>query len=163
MNLFAGLLALFGYHAAPAPQPAPMPPVIYEVRSFVVTDEKSVFATIQSTYTVPARVRTGGTIVSLAVRQGDYVTRGQIIANIGDPKLTEQLLCSPGRRRTGRRWRKLRRTMTARNTWLAHRPQHVRPVPHPTPQLATSRCARPNGARDGVTSSACLALSKAPL
>lgn len=90
MNLFAGLLALFGYHAAPAPQPAPMPPVTYEVRSFVVTDEKSVFATIQSTYTVPARVRTGGTIVSLAVRQGDYVTRGQIIANIGDPKLTLQ-------------------------------------------------------------------------
>lgn len=90
MNLFAGLLALFGFHAAPALPPAPKPPATYQVRSVAVTDEKSVFATIQSTYTVPARVRTGGTIVSLSVRQGDYVTRGQIIATIGDPKLALQ-------------------------------------------------------------------------
>ncbi len=90
MNLFAGFLALFGFHDAPAPPPAPKPPVTYQVRAVTVTDEKSVFATIQSTYTVPARVRTGGTIVSLKVRQGDYVTRGQIIATIGDPKLALQ-------------------------------------------------------------------------
>ena len=92
MNLLAGFLALFGFHAAPAPPPTPTPtpPATYLVRSASVSDEKSVFATIQSTYTVPARVRTGGTIVSLSVRQGDYVTRGQIIATVGDPKLALQ-------------------------------------------------------------------------
>ncbi len=90
MNLLAGLLAFFGFHAAPAPPPTPRPPATYLVRAASVTDEKSVFATIQSTYTVPARVRTGGTIVSLNVRQGDYVTRGQIIATVGDPKLALQ-------------------------------------------------------------------------
>lgn len=89
MNLFAGLLTFFGFHAAPAPPPAP-PPVTYLVRPAAVADEKSVFATIQSTYTVPARVRTGGTIVSLNVRQGDYVSRGQVIATVGDPKLALQ-------------------------------------------------------------------------
>lgn len=90
MHFFAGILALFGFHAAPAPMPVSRPPATYLVRSAAVTDEKSVFATIQSTYTVPARVRTGGTIVSLNVRQGDYVTRGQVIAIVGDPKLALQ-------------------------------------------------------------------------
>jgi hypothetical protein len=63
-----------------------------------VADEKSVFATIQSTYTVPARVRTAGTIVSLNVRQDDYVTRGQIIATVGRPQAgaAEQFLCRAG-------------------------------------------------------------------
>ncbi len=39
---------------------------------------------------VPARVRTGGTIISLNVRQGDFVKQGQIIAMVGDPKLALQ-------------------------------------------------------------------------
>ena len=84
--MWAWLLALFGLGVTPPPAPPPLPPA-YVVRSATVTDEKSVFATVQSAYTVPARVRTGGTIVSLRVRQGDYVTRGQVIATVGDPKL----------------------------------------------------------------------------
>lgn len=89
MMLLAGILAFFGFSSPPAPPP-PAPPPTYLVRSSQVADEKSVFATIQSAYTVPARVRTGGTILSLKIRQGDSVTRGQIIAIVGDPKLTLQ-------------------------------------------------------------------------
>lgn len=89
MHILAGLLAFLGFST---PQPAhPVPaPAAYVVKAEPVADEKSVFATVQSTYTVPARVRTAGTILSLKVRQGDYVTQGQIIATVADPKLALQ-------------------------------------------------------------------------
>ena len=60
------------------------------VQAGVATDEKAVFATVESTETVPARVRTGGTIAALAVRRGDEVRQGQLIATVGDPKLVLQ-------------------------------------------------------------------------
>lgn len=53
-------------------------------------DEKSVFATVESVNKVPARVRTGGTITGLSVKEGDAVTAGQVIATIGDQKLALQ-------------------------------------------------------------------------
>jgi RND family efflux transporter MFP subunit len=90
MNWLAGILAFLGF-SHPAPPKPPAPPPTYLVRMSSVEDEKSVFATIQSTYTVPARVRTGGTIIELKVRQGDEVTRGQVIATVGDPKLALQI------------------------------------------------------------------------
>jgi RND family efflux transporter MFP subunit len=91
MGIAGWLLALFGLGAAPPPPSAlPPPPPAYIVRAASVADEKAVFATVQSAFTVPARVRTGGTIVTLRVRQGDYVTRGQLIATVGDPKLALQ-------------------------------------------------------------------------
>lgn len=86
MRVLAGVLALFGLGTSPPAHPQPLPSG-YVVRVERVADEKSVFATIQSTYTVPARVRTGGTILSLKVRQGDFVSQGQVIATVGDPKL----------------------------------------------------------------------------
>jgi RND family efflux transporter MFP subunit len=89
VHFLAGIFAFFGFGAPPAPHPAPPPPA-YVVKSEPIVDEKSVFATVQSAYTVPARVRTGGTILSLKVRQGDFVTQGQIIAMVGDPKLALQ-------------------------------------------------------------------------
>lgn len=55
-----------------------------------LNDEKSVFATVESTNRVPARVRTGGTITGLSVKEGDAVTAGQVIATIGDQKLALQ-------------------------------------------------------------------------
>ncbi len=61
------------------------------VRMAPVSDEKAVFATVESAYTVPARARTGGTIVELKVRQGDHVEQGQVIATVGDPKLALQV------------------------------------------------------------------------
>jgi RND family efflux transporter MFP subunit len=60
------------------------------VEPVMVADEKAVFATVESREVVPARVRTGGTIAGLAVREGDRVERGQVVATIGDPKLLLQ-------------------------------------------------------------------------
>jgi RND family efflux transporter MFP subunit len=56
-----------------------------------ISDEKAVFATVESISVVPARARIGGTVVALKVREGDSVTRGQEIAAIGDDKLTLQM------------------------------------------------------------------------
>jgi len=56
-----------------------------------ITDEKAVFATVESVSVVPARGRIGGTVAQLSVREGDAVSRGQPIATIGDQKLVLQL------------------------------------------------------------------------
>ncbi len=92
MKIFAGILAALGL-ATPAAHPAAPPPqpAAYVVHETKITDEKSVFATVESANVVPARVRTGGTIVELEVRQGDRVERGQLIALVGDRKLGLEL------------------------------------------------------------------------
>src|ERR1700690_1789257 len=56
-----------------------------------VADEKAVFATVESTNVVPARARIGGTVVNLAVKEGDGVKQGQILATVGDEKLALQM------------------------------------------------------------------------
>ena len=56
-----------------------------------ITDEKAVFATVESRNIVPARTRIGGTLADLSVRAGDEVRRGQTIAIVGDEKLQLQL------------------------------------------------------------------------
>ena len=64
--------------------------------TFVVTpktvgDEKAVFATVESANIVPARARIGGTIAELAVKIGDAVRQGQVVATIADEKLLLQM------------------------------------------------------------------------
>ena len=61
------------------------------VQPVAAADEKAVFATVESVRTVPARVRTGGTIVGLPVREGDPVDKGQVVAVIADQKLDLQV------------------------------------------------------------------------
>jgi len=56
-----------------------------------ITDEKAVFATVESISVVPARSRIGGTVAQLNVREGDAVRRGQAIAVVGDQKLVLQI------------------------------------------------------------------------
>ena len=56
------------------------------VQPAAVTDQKAVFATVESSNVVPARARIGGTVAELSVRQGDAVRLGQVIAVIGDDK-----------------------------------------------------------------------------
>lgn len=85
MNIFAGIMSVFGF--GQPQQPPPPPPPTYLVRPVMVADEKAVFATVQSVNIVPARARIGGTIVELKVRQGDQVTEGQVIATVTDKKL----------------------------------------------------------------------------
>lgn len=89
MGILTAILAFFGLVSEPkAPPPPPKPAFV--VRIVHVADEKSVFATVESANTVPARSRIQGTIASLEVKQGDWVTKGQVIALVGDPKLALQ-------------------------------------------------------------------------
>lgn len=61
------------------------------VEPIVILDEKAVFSTVESARIVPARARIGGTVAELAVKDGDQVVRGQILATVGDEKLALQL------------------------------------------------------------------------
>src|SRR5262249_44925253 len=61
------------------------------VEPMLVADEKAVFATVESRRLVPARARIGGTVAELAVKEGDAVTLGQVVATVGDEKLALQL------------------------------------------------------------------------
>jgi RND family efflux transporter MFP subunit len=63
----------------------------FVVKEKSTTDEKAVFATVESSSVVPARARIGGTVASLTVREGDAVKGGEVIAKITDEKLTLQL------------------------------------------------------------------------
>ena len=63
----------------------------FTVRLGDLTDEKAVFATVESPNVVPARARIGGTVASLVVHQGDVVTPGQVVAVVGDEKLLLQI------------------------------------------------------------------------
>ena len=56
-----------------------------------VADEKAVFATVESANVVPARARIGGTVAYLAVKEGDRVGQGQVVATVGDEKLVLQM------------------------------------------------------------------------
>ena len=59
----------------------------FTVQSSNLTDEKAVFATVESRDVVPARTRIGGTIATLTVREGDAVQAGQVIGVVADQKL----------------------------------------------------------------------------
>lgn len=56
-----------------------------------ISDEKPVFATVESARVVPARARIGGTVAKLTVKDGDLVRRGQPLGTVGDEKLLLQL------------------------------------------------------------------------
>jgi RND family efflux transporter MFP subunit len=79
----AALLALFAHQA--------LADETFTVAPTTVADEKAVFATVESANVVPARARIGGTVVELAVKEGDAVKQGQIVATIGDEKLALQM------------------------------------------------------------------------
>jgi RND family efflux transporter MFP subunit len=56
-----------------------------------VTEWKAVYGRIEARDRVPARARIGGTLVELAVSEGDVVTEGQLLATIVDEKLGFQI------------------------------------------------------------------------
>ncbi len=59
----------------------------FTVEPVTVPVMKSVFGQVQSLDLVPARARIGGTIVEIAVEEGDQVETGAIIARVVDDKL----------------------------------------------------------------------------
>lgn len=63
----------------------------FVVRPQSVTDEKAVFATVESANVVAARARIGGTVAALMVRRGDPVVAGQAIARVVDDKIALQI------------------------------------------------------------------------
>jgi RND family efflux transporter MFP subunit len=63
----------------------------FVVEQKAISDEKAVFATVESVNVVPARARIGGTVVALSVKHGDFVGQGQMIATVGDEKLALQM------------------------------------------------------------------------
>jgi RND family efflux transporter MFP subunit len=67
-------------------------PAGFVVRVEPIADEKAAFATVESLNVVPARARIGGTVVTLDVRDGDSVARGQVLAVVGDQKLALQMM-----------------------------------------------------------------------
>jgi RND family efflux transporter MFP subunit len=78
------LAALFGLAAAIA-QPALA--AEFTVEPVTVPVMKSVFGQVQSRDLAPARARIGGTIVEVAVEEGDQVETGAVIAKVVDDKL----------------------------------------------------------------------------
>lgn len=63
----------------------------FTVRVAPLADQKAVFATVESLDVVPARARIGGTAGRLAVKAGDRVEAGQVLAVVADQKLLLQL------------------------------------------------------------------------
>src|SRR5579864_9037522 len=80
------LLVVLGYARAPAAAEE-----IFVATPAAVSDEKAVFATIESRRVVPGRTRIGGTIAALAIKEGDRVELGQVIATVGDEKFALQM------------------------------------------------------------------------
>lgn len=70
------------------------------IASRPVEDLKAVFATVESVRQIKARARIGGTLMGLSVREGDRVAEGQVIATVGDPKLTLQIAALDARLRS---------------------------------------------------------------
>ncbi len=84
-NVLAAAMVLFAARGVALAQTS------FTVHETRITDEKAVFATVESPNLVPARTRIGGTIASLTVRQGDTVKPGQVIAVVADEKLILQV------------------------------------------------------------------------
>jgi RND family efflux transporter MFP subunit len=59
----------------------------FVVQAVLVTDTKAVYGRIESRFVIPARTRIGGTIIELAVSEGDMVAAGQVVARVTDEKM----------------------------------------------------------------------------
>lgn len=63
----------------------------FTVQRSDLADQKAVFATVESVDVVPARARIGGTVGRLAVKAGDRVAPGEVLAVVADEKLLLQI------------------------------------------------------------------------
>lgn len=87
----AATLAACGSHEAPPAAPAAVAKgERLAVRRELIADSKVVAATVQTRDQADARARIGGTLVTLTVRAGDAVRRGQLIGRVVDQRLNFQ-------------------------------------------------------------------------
>lgn len=63
----------------------------YTISAMSILDRKAVFATVESSKTIAARARIGGTVGKLKIDEGSYVKKGQVIAVVTDEKLVLKL------------------------------------------------------------------------
>lgn len=63
----------------------------FVARSQDVVDRKAVIATVEPIHQLVARARIGGTIASLAIKEGDTVAAGAVVAQVADEKLALQM------------------------------------------------------------------------
>ena len=63
----------------------------YVVEESTIGDLKTVYAEVRAVDTVTGRARIGGTVAALNVDEGQSVKAGEVIAVVGDPKLTLRL------------------------------------------------------------------------
>lgn len=63
----------------------------FAVRETLITDQKAVFATVQSVDVTLARARLSGTIGELRVDEGDRVEAGEVLAVVVDDQLAPQI------------------------------------------------------------------------
>ena len=85
--LALGLAACGEKPAPPAPRPAAAVGERLTVAPAQVADLKPVAATVATRRTGEARARIGGTLVKLAVKEGDVVREGQLLALVADQRL----------------------------------------------------------------------------
>lgn len=97
----AVVISAFMLHAVPGArgaEPVAVPAAdtrvahVAELRE--IDDLKSVLATVRSKKVVEARVRTPGTVATLAVNDGDLVTAGKVLGTVVDPKIALRLKAS---------------------------------------------------------------------
>jgi RND family efflux transporter MFP subunit len=66
----------------------------YTVQQEQIDDLKAVIATVRSKKVIEARVRTPGTVATIAVTEGAYVQAGQVLGTVVDPKIALRLKAS---------------------------------------------------------------------
>ncbi len=87
LRAFSGALLAFFLAWSFLPGTAAWADGVFEVQERSIDDLKAVYATVRSTDEVNARVRTGGTVASLAIKRGGEVKPGDVIATVTDQKL----------------------------------------------------------------------------
>ncbi|MGO8955258.1 MAG: efflux RND transporter periplasmic adaptor subunit [Rhodomicrobium sp.] len=86
-SALAGALLAFVTAAGISPCAAASADSVFAVKERSVDDLKAVYATVRSTDEINARVRTGGTVASLAIARGSEVKTGDVLATVTDEKL----------------------------------------------------------------------------
>jgi RND family efflux transporter MFP subunit len=90
----------------------------FVVREVEIEDRKAVVATVESVDRIAARARIGGTVAKLAVDEGASVRKGDVLAEVVDPKLDSRRQAVEARIQALESQKKLAQTVLDRVTKL---------------------------------------------